>query len=202
MPGKFKAHLPERRQEQTGRKQFAFFFTALALVFLTLSGATAPPSRNTAGKGQPVTQPAVTQPTITHTTVTETKTVPFTATTQDDNTLAKGTTQVTVPGVDGVETLTYDVTYSNGKQIDKQLKTDVVTTPPVTQVTAVGTYVAPMPSCTNGTYVNSAGNTVCSPESASSAPAGATAQCIDGTYSFSQSRSGTCSHHGGASSWL
>jgi hypothetical protein len=28
-------------------------------------------------------------------------------------------------------------------------------------------------------------------------PAGATAQCADGTYSFSQHRSGTCSHHGG-----
>lgn len=58
------------------------------------------------------------------------------------------------------------------------------------------------PTCTNGTYVNSAGNTVCSPEAAASAPAGATAQCRDGTYSFSQSHSGTCSHHGGVSEWL
>ncbi|MBU6415112.1 DUF3761 domain-containing protein [Patescibacteria group bacterium] len=33
-------------------------------------------------------------------------------------------------------------------------------------------------------------------------PAGATAQCKDGTFSFSQSRSGTCSHHGGVSQWL
>jgi hypothetical protein len=59
------------------------------------------------------------------------------------------------------------------------------------------------PACTNGTYVNSAGNTVCSPEeSTSGAPAGATAECADGTYSFSESRSGTCSHHGGVASWL
>ena len=29
------------------------------------------------------------------------------------------------------------------------------------------------------------------------APPGATAICKDGTYSFSQTRSGTCSHHGG-----
>jgi hypothetical protein len=28
-------------------------------------------------------------------------------------------------------------------------------------------------------------------------PAGASAQCADGTYSFSQHRGGTCSHHGG-----
>jgi hypothetical protein len=57
-------------------------------------------------------------------------------------------------------------------------------------------------NCTNGTYVNSAGNTVCSPETTSTIPSGATAQCVDGTYSFSKSRSGTCSHHGGVASWL
>jgi uncharacterized protein DUF3761 len=56
--------------------------------------------------------------------------------------------------------------------------------------------------CTNGTYTNSAGNTVCSPESVPTAPAGATAKCEDGTYSFSESRSGTCSHHGGVAEWL
>jgi hypothetical protein len=61
----------------------------------------------------------------------------------------------------------------------------------------------PAPStCTNGTYVNSAGNTVCKPETSPSAPAGATAKCEDGTYSFSESRSGTCSSHGGVAEWL
>jgi hypothetical protein len=57
-------------------------------------------------------------------------------------------------------------------------------------------------ACTNGTYVNSAGNTVCSPEQSSTVPAGATAECEDGTYSFSESRSGTCSSHGGVAKWL
>ncbi len=33
-------------------------------------------------------------------------------------------------------------------------------------------------------------------------PAGATALCKDGTYSFSQHHSGTCSHHGGVARWL
>ncbi len=37
---------------------------------------------------------------------------------------------------------------------------------------------------------------------AGSPPAGATALCRDGTYSFSQTHSGTCSHHGGVASWL
>jgi hypothetical protein len=33
-------------------------------------------------------------------------------------------------------------------------------------------------------------------------PPGATALCRDGTYSFSQTHSGTCSHHGGVAQWL
>jgi Protein of unknown function (DUF3761) len=37
---------------------------------------------------------------------------------------------------------------------------------------------------------------------ASAPPPGATAQCRDGTYSFSQHHSGTCSHHGGVAKWL
>lgn len=36
----------------------------------------------------------------------------------------------------------------------------------------------------------------------SGAPPNATAQCKDGTYSFSAHRSGTCSHHGGVKTWL
>ncbi|MSQ21739.1 MAG: DUF3761 domain-containing protein [Dehalococcoidia bacterium] len=30
---------------------------------------------------------------------------------------------------------------------------------------------------------------------------GATVRCRDGTYSYSQHRSGTCSHHGGVAQW-
>jgi hypothetical protein len=33
-------------------------------------------------------------------------------------------------------------------------------------------------------------------------PRDATARCSDGTYSFSQHHSGTCSHHGGVAAWL
>jgi hypothetical protein len=35
-----------------------------------------------------------------------------------------------------------------------------------------------------------------------SVPAGASAVCRDGTYSFSANRRGTCSHHGGVGQWL
>jgi hypothetical protein len=35
----------------------------------------------------------------------------------------------------------------------------------------------------------------------SAVPSGASAQCRDGTYSYSASRRGTCSHHGGVAVW-
>lgn len=56
----------------------------------------------------------------------------------------------------------------------------------------------------NNSYVNVDGNTVHSPAYSQNgqAPDGATAQCRDGTYSFSQNRRGTCSHHGGVDEWL
>jgi hypothetical protein len=51
-------------------------------------------------------------------------------------------------------------------------------------------------------YTNVDGNRVHAPMRAASAPFGSSAKCSDGTYSFSQHRSGTCSHHGGVALWL
>lgn len=69
--------------------------------------------------------------------------------------------------------------------------------PPTTVYVPPAT-AAPAASCPNGSYINSSGNRVCSPyASQSGPPAGATAQCNDGTYSFSQHHQGTCSGHGG-----
>lgn len=51
-------------------------------------------------------------------------------------------------------------------------------------------------------YTNVNGNQVHAPAYSNTVPQGATAQCIDGTYSFSQHRQGTCSHHGGVAQWL
>jgi hypothetical protein len=63
---------------------------------------------------------------------------------------------------------------------------------------------SPGGECPNGTYENSNGNTVCKPYAPENGeqPAGATAECEDGTYSFSEHRSGTCSDHGGVKQWL
>lgn len=57
---------------------------------------------------------------------------------------------------------------------------------------------------THGHYVNKAGQAVHSPAKAvdGKVPTDASAQCRDGSYSFSKSHRGTCSHHGGVASWL
>jgi len=60
----------------------------------------------------------------------------------------------------------------------------------------------PEPQTSGKTYKNKDGQIVPSPRLASSPPAGASAKCKDGTYSFSKHRQGTCSHHGGVATWL
>lgn len=56
----------------------------------------------------------------------------------------------------------------------------------------------------NNYYTNVNGNQVHSPAYSTNGqvPAGATAKCNDGTYSFSQHHNGTCSGHGGVAEWL
>ena len=51
-------------------------------------------------------------------------------------------------------------------------------------------------------YTNSSGNKIHVPVLKEVPPVGATAQCGDSTYSYSQHRRGSCSHHGGIRSWL
>lgn len=57
-------------------------------------------------------------------------------------------------------------------------------------------------ACESSSSSGSSGSSSGSGGSSSDAPAGATAECNDGTYSWSQHHSGTCSHHGGVSEWL
>jgi hypothetical protein len=54
-------------------------------------------------------------------------------------------------------------------------------------------------SCGADYYRNSSGDCVHRP---SSDPTGATALCVDGSYSYSEHASGTCSHHGGVARWI
>jgi Protein of unknown function (DUF3761) len=72
---------------------------------------------------------------------------------------------------------------------------------PTSQASAPATTPGP---CSADYYRNSDGVCVHRPvkTQGSAVPQGATAQCRDGSYSFSQHRRGTCSHHGGVAKWL
>lgn len=155
-----------------------------------------------------IVTPAVveeTKPKITTETTTKTIETPYQTSYIDDANLPKGQTKVITKGQTSIKAEHYTITYEDGIEIKRELDRIETSREPTTEVIARGTYVPPQPraqttACQNGTYVNSAGNTVCRPSRHNNG--NATAICADGTYSYSQSRRGTCLHHGGVSSWL
>ncbi len=56
-------------------------------------------------------------------------------------------------------------------------------------------------SCNERYYVNRSGNVVHSPSCGEDKRYHHTAECRDGSTSFSEHHSGTCSHHGGVAHW-
>lgn len=150
-----------------------------------------------------VVAPIEAQPKVETKTETVERAIPFKTVTTQDASLEKGKTRVLAEGQDGIETTTYQVTYTDGLETERSIVSVETTQVPIDRIVVEGTYVAPAPtytSCQNGTYVNSAGQTVCRPSATNTG--GATAICRDGSYSYSRSRRGTCSHHGGVAQWL
>lgn len=82
-------------------------------------------------------------PVVTTVEETETKSVSFTKVAKEDKTLPKGETRVSVAGVDGVRTIVYTVTLTNGKETKRVVKSDKITKQPVQEVTLVGSYEKP-----------------------------------------------------------
>jgi Protein of unknown function (DUF3761)/Bacterial SH3 domain len=58
-----------------------------------------------------------------------------------------------------------------------------------------------LPPISGRSYINVDGIGVPSPVFSETKPAGSSARCRDGSYSFSQHRRGTCSYHGGVAEW-
>lgn len=214
----------KRFGENVNRRHLSKRFLPLLLAIFILIGITAPPSsadQQSSSQSQQTSssqsKPQAPQPVTKE--VTETSVVPFTTQTQNDSSLAQGQTSIAQQGVNGQKTTVYEVTYVNGQETSRTTKSDTVTTQPITQIVNNGTYVAPAPapaptpqpqaatpapspaspSPSGDGYTNVDGNYINSP---SSNPAGATALCNDGTYSYSQHHSGTCSYHGGVAQWL
>lgn len=71
-----------------------------------------------------------------------TKPVPFETQKVDDPNLASGQEEVRQEGVDGVRTITWEVTYTDGRETGRVSVSDGVTTAPVTKIIAHGTKVA------------------------------------------------------------
>jgi resuscitation-promoting factor RpfB len=111
-----------------------------------LTGATAAASETTAepALGDVVPSPSVARPTteapaVTKKTVKETKSIRYGTREVDDDSLAEGKTKVRVKGVNGVRTITYEVTLTDGNETARKQVSSVVTRKPVTQVIAIGT---------------------------------------------------------------
>ena len=165
----------------------ALFLTSSVILF---SGCTTTNQKNTGSSQE--------SKTTTKTEVREEK-IPFETKQENDSNLASGQTQVKQGGKEGVKEFKYSVTYQDGKEVKRSLISETVTIQPTPKIVLIGTKVS-IPSTNSGNgYINVDGNYVPSP---SNNPAGATARCRDGTYSYSQHRSGTCSHHGGVAEWL
>jgi hypothetical protein len=135
------------------RKHTSLGFGIVAVILVGLIGLTSPKTviLNTANaaahKPAPPRPASASKPTdnITTKQVVETQAIPFTSTNEDDNSLAKGQTHIKQAGQNGVETLTYNVVYSNGNQTSKNLVSQAATTQPINQILEIGTYVAPVP---------------------------------------------------------
>jgi len=108
------------------------------------AGPSASPSGPAAALASPV--PTGTPEIVTRT-VTETRRIAYKTRTVTDSGLAAGTKRVRSAGVDGVRTLTYEVTLTDGRQTAQRLLRDVVTRQPVTRVVVVGTRNAATSRC-------------------------------------------------------
>ncbi|WP_208758664.1 G5 domain-containing protein [Micromonospora violae] len=82
---------------------------------------------------------AVAAPVVQVTTVTEQAAIRYSERTVKDSSLTAGKRVVRTKGVNGVRTLTYEVTTTDGVRTAKKLVKSAVTKQPVTQVVAVGT---------------------------------------------------------------
>lgn len=70
--------------------------------------------------------------------------IPYEKATENDPNTTKGTNYIKTAGANGIKTITYDVVITDGKITSKLPISEEVTRTPVAEVTAIGTYVAPV----------------------------------------------------------
>jgi len=122
-------------------KQVGLLLVPLLAIAVTASASSSPDETNISTQNT-----AKTRPVVTTKSVDQVQAIPFASTTIESVALPKGTTKITTAGVNGSQTLTFKVTITDGKETGKvQEGATRITLNPVTQVTTIGTYVAPTP---------------------------------------------------------
>lgn len=114
----------------------------LSIVGISVASAAANPTSS-----GPTKEPSKSQE-IEKKTISEDSVIPFEKSTVNDGNLAQGANKVTTVGVNGNKKITYELTLTNGKQTEKKKVKEEITLAPVTEVTSIGTYVAPPPKPT------------------------------------------------------
>lgn len=119
----------------------------------TVSAMSSPPTSNTdqdqqkESSSQPTLKTTTKkEPVITTKEETKTESIPYQKQIVESDDLPRGQTQIQTYGVNGVKTITYTITLVDGKETNRT-SIEAATTKPVDQVTVVGTYVEPAPSC-------------------------------------------------------
>ncbi|HEM3217933.1 TPA: G5 domain-containing protein [Streptococcus suis 2524] len=90
------------------------------------------------------TQKPSVAPVVTTKETIKTETIPFTEIREDDSSLEEGREVVAVEGKKGERTIVETVTYTDGVETGRVVKSDTVTTPAVNKVIKVGTKKAPI----------------------------------------------------------
>lgn len=163
-------------------------FSVLGALFLFGAIASANPSTQ-----QTSNKPRAHVPKIETKSISEKKIIPFNTQQVEDATIVKGTTVVKQEGVNGEKTIIYEVTYADGSETNRKETSETVSLVPIPKIIAIGTKVP---------TTNSPPQATPTTPSTNSSYSDATALCVDGTYSYSQHASGTCSHHGGVAQWI
>jgi len=113
---------------------------------VAVSAMTTPPSSNESSQAETKKETSAPAPVVTTATETETQPILFEKQSIESNSLAKGVSRVQTAGVDGVKTITHNITFTDGVETGR-VSSEANTSNPITEVTLVGIYVEPVASC-------------------------------------------------------
>lgn len=111
-----------------------------AVIFGSMAAGASPAQNNASTITQP--KPQVVTAKEEKKVIKEEFDVPFEKVITEDSSMSEGTTKVTIKGVNGVKTLTYEVTIIDGKEVSKRQISEEITKEPINEITVKGTKVA------------------------------------------------------------